>query len=47
MKIKQNTIINTHLLKHPNILPYYTDFIENDRLWTVTYPMNAGKYYLK
>jgi len=42
IKELKNTIINTHLLKHPNILPYYTDFIENDRLWTVTYPMNAG-----
>ncbi|KAL6590834.1 kinase-like domain-containing protein [Neocallimastix sp. 'constans'] len=36
-----NTVINTHLLKHPNFLSYYTDFIENDRLWTVTYPMKA------
>ncbi|RKO89393.1 kinase-like domain-containing protein [Blyttiomyces helicus] len=36
------TVRNTNLCKHPNILPYWTTFVENERLWTVTMPMRAG-----
>lgn len=36
------TVMNTCMCRHPNILPYLTSFIENERLWNVTYPVRAG-----
>ncbi|KAI9197478.1 kinase-like domain-containing protein [Polychytrium aggregatum] len=36
------TIRNASLCRHPNILPYYRSFVENERLWTVTLPIKAG-----
>ncbi|KAJ3277225.1 U4/U6-U5 snRNP complex subunit lsm3, partial [Blyttiomyces sp. JEL0837] len=36
------TARNATLCNHPNILPHFSNFIENERLWTVTLPMTAG-----
>eukprot|EP00842_Homolaphlyctis_polyrhiza_P002858 jgi/Hompol1/3573/HPOL_003292-RA len=36
------SVRNTKLCRHPNILPFYLTFIENERLWSVTYPVKAG-----
>ncbi|KAI8802441.1 kinase-like domain-containing protein [Cladochytrium replicatum] len=33
---------NTLMCDHPNILPYFVSFVEHERLWTVTLPMQAG-----
>ncbi|KAJ3224428.1 hypothetical protein HK099_008448 [Clydaea vesicula] len=33
---------NCAMLRHNNILPYFLTFEENDRLWTVTLPMECG-----
>ncbi|KNC96523.1 STE/STE20/FRAY protein kinase [Spizellomyces punctatus DAOM BR117] len=38
------TVRNTNLCKHRNILPYWTTFVENERMWNVTYPMRAGTF---
>ncbi|KAI9146326.1 kinase-like domain-containing protein [Paraphysoderma sedebokerense] len=35
-------IKNTAVCKHSNTLPYFTSFVEHERLWTVTLPMQAG-----
>ncbi|KAJ3068239.1 hypothetical protein HDU98_008609 [Podochytrium sp. JEL0797] len=37
-----NTIKNSRLCSHKNILPYFTSFIETERLWTVTLPVATG-----
>ncbi|KAJ3076506.1 hypothetical protein HDU99_001337, partial [Rhizoclosmatium hyalinum] len=36
------TIKNSRMCSHPNILPYFTSFTENERLWTVTLPLATG-----
>ncbi|KAJ3185245.1 hypothetical protein HDU85_001295 [Gaertneriomyces sp. JEL0708] len=36
------TVRNANLCSHRNILPYLTTFVENERMWNVTYPMRAG-----
>eukprot|EP00834_Sanchytrium_tribonematis_P002290 NODE_67_length_25542_cov_1.476831.p11 type:complete len:258 gc:universal NODE_67_length_25542_cov_1.476831:11397-10624(-) len=36
------SIRNSMSLRHPNILPYYKCFVENERLWIVTIPMRLG-----
>lgn len=33
------TVKNTMMCKHPNILPYFITFEENERLWSVTGPV--------
>ncbi|KAJ3234450.1 hypothetical protein HDU81_001406 [Chytriomyces hyalinus] len=36
------TIRNSRLCSHKNILPYFTSFIENERVWSVTLPVATG-----
>ncbi|KAI8611561.1 kinase-like domain-containing protein [Chytriomyces sp. MP71] len=36
------TIQNSRQCLHKNILPYFTSFIENERLWSVTLPVATG-----
>ncbi|KAI8848079.1 kinase-like domain-containing protein [Chytridium lagenaria] len=36
------TVRNATLCNHPNILPYFSSFVENERLWTVTLPVHGG-----
>ncbi len=36
------SVRNSCSLRHPNILPYYKCFVENERLWIVTIPMKLG-----
>ncbi|KAI9363425.1 kinase-like domain-containing protein [Zopfochytrium polystomum] len=36
------TVKNASLCSHPNILPYFLSFIENERLWSVTFPVEPG-----
>ncbi|KAH9253032.1 hypothetical protein BASA81_009037 [Batrachochytrium salamandrivorans] len=36
------SVHNTKMCKHPNVLPYFHTFVENERLWSVTYPVRAG-----
>ncbi|KAJ3019050.1 hypothetical protein HKX48_002402 [Thoreauomyces humboldtii] len=38
------TVRNTNLCKHKNILPYWTTFVETERMWNVTCPMKAGSF---
>ncbi|KAJ1540272.1 hypothetical protein HK096_011087, partial [Nowakowskiella sp. JEL0078] len=33
---------NSILCHHPNILPHFISFVEHERLWSVTPPMQAG-----
>ncbi|KAJ1564886.1 hypothetical protein HK405_013707, partial [Cladochytrium tenue] len=36
------TVRNTALCRHPNILPYFVSFVENERLWSVTLNVAPG-----
>ncbi|KAI8926763.1 kinase-like domain-containing protein [Entophlyctis helioformis] len=36
------SVHNAKMCKHPNILPYLHSFIQEERLWSVTYPVKAG-----
>ncbi|KAJ8325610.1 hypothetical protein O5D80_005814 [Batrachochytrium dendrobatidis] len=36
------SVHNTKMCRHPNVLPYFHTFVENERLWSVTYPIKAG-----
>ncbi|KAJ3174999.1 hypothetical protein HDU87_006533 [Geranomyces variabilis] len=38
------TVRNTRLCQHRNILPYWTTFVETERMWNVTYPMKIGSF---
>ncbi|TPX61350.1 hypothetical protein PhCBS80983_g01182 [Powellomyces hirtus] len=38
------TVRNTNLCQHRNILPYYTTFVETERMWNVTVAMKAGSF---
>ncbi|KAJ3159831.1 hypothetical protein HDU86_001483 [Geranomyces michiganensis] len=38
------TVRNTKLCQHRNILPYWTTFVETERMWNVTYPMKIGSF---
>ncbi|KAI8821857.1 kinase-like domain-containing protein [Fimicolochytrium jonesii] len=38
------TVKNTNQCHHRNILPYWTTFVENERMWNVTCPMQAGSF---
>ncbi|KAI9098605.1 kinase-like domain-containing protein [Phlyctochytrium arcticum] len=38
------TVRHTTLCSHRNILPYWTTFTENERMWNVTHPMRGGTF---
>ncbi|RKP21369.1 hypothetical protein ROZALSC1DRAFT_27214 [Rozella allomycis CSF55] len=34
-------IEEANMFRHSNLLPFYTSFVENERLWTIVYPMEG------